>query len=79
MIVQNTTDLELIDAIKLSIKNKTPLSVVRCGDGEMHILKQAIDFPGNSSSLRITMHYVIYNSVKLFGHAQHIHHYNQVV
>ncbi len=59
MIVQNTTDLELIDAIKLSIKNKTPLSVVRCGDGEMHILKQAIDFPGEQQQL--THHHALCN------------------
>lgn len=43
VITQNTTDSELVFAIKNAIKNLTPLSVVRCGDGEMHILKSAND------------------------------------
>ena len=51
MIVQNTTDAQLIIAIKTAVKNKTPLSVVRCGDGEMHILKQTCDFPREHQQL----------------------------
>ncbi len=41
MIISNT---ELISKIKNSIKDKTPLSVVRCGDGEFHLLKNENDF-----------------------------------
>jgi len=44
MIEINTTNLDLIKAIKHAIKNKKPLSVSRCGDGEMHILKNEMDF-----------------------------------
>jgi hypothetical protein len=43
IVTQNTTDSELVFAIKNSIRNLTPLSVVRCGDGEMHILKSLSD------------------------------------
>jgi len=59
MLIQNTSDVELVAAIKTSIKNMTPLSVVRCGDGEMHILKQASDFPAEQQ--QITHHHALCN------------------
>lgn len=51
VIKQNTTDVQLVVAIKNAIKDKKPLSVVRCGDGEMHILKSLVDFPGEQQQL----------------------------
>ena len=47
MIIQNTDTSVLISAIKDAILNLSPLSVVRCGDGEMHILKNENDFSDN--------------------------------
>lgn len=44
MININVTNDKLVNAIKAAIKDKKPLSVVRCGDGEMHILKNETDF-----------------------------------
>ena len=37
---RNITDEELFNAIKNSIQNKTPLSYIRIGDGEIQILKK---------------------------------------
>ena len=37
---RNITDQELFNAIKNSIQNKTPLSYIRIGDGEIQILKK---------------------------------------
>ena len=51
LIHQNTTDLQLVVAIKKAIKDGQPLSVVRCGDGEMHILKRVSDFPREQQQL----------------------------
>ena len=44
-ITQNTSDLDLIQAMRKAVKYGHPLSVVRCGDGEMHILTSVEDFP----------------------------------
>jgi len=51
IITQNTSDLALITAIKTAVRNQTKLSVVRCGDGEMHILKNVGDFPREQQGL----------------------------
>jgi len=51
VIQQNTTDADLIIAIKKAVKHKQPLSIVRCGDGEMHILKREDDFLGEQQKL----------------------------
>jgi hypothetical protein len=40
----NISDEEIINIINESIKNGTPTSISRCGDGEMHILKNENDF-----------------------------------
>lgn len=47
MISQNTDTHVLVSAIKDAILNLSPISVVRCGDGEMHILKNENDFADN--------------------------------
>tara|TARA_R110000822_G_scaffold288991_3_gene410246 strand:+ start:52 stop:903 length:852 start_codon:yes stop_codon:yes gene_type:complete len=44
IIEQNTSDHDLIAVIKKAVKHKQPISVIRCGDGEMHILKDVNDF-----------------------------------
>lgn len=44
MIQQNISTISLISSIKHAISNSLQLSVVRCGDGEMHILKNSNDF-----------------------------------
>jgi len=41
---QNVTDTQLISAIKRAVNELKPLSIVRCGDGEMHFLKTYTDF-----------------------------------
>ncbi len=51
IIEQNTSDSDLVTAIKKAVKHKQPLSVIRCGDGEMHILKNVDDFPGEQQKL----------------------------
>lgn len=40
----NTKTGHLINRISKSIDNKESLSVIRCGDGELHILKNNLDF-----------------------------------
>ena len=51
MIQQNINTPELISIIKNSIYNSLPLSIVRCGDGEMHMLKNPNDFIQKSHKL----------------------------
>ena len=51
IIEQNTSDIELVQAIRKAIKHKQPLSVIRCGDGEKHILKNVDDFAGEQQKL----------------------------
>ena len=38
------SDDEIVNIINHHIKNSIPLSISRCGDGEMHILKNENDF-----------------------------------
>lgn len=45
----NVSNKDLLSKIKDSIKNKQPLSIVRCGDGEFHILKNKNDFNKKTS------------------------------
>lgn len=56
-ITQNTSDLELIQAMRKAVKYGQPLSVVRCGDGEMHILKSVEDFPKGIPGQLVTHHH----------------------
>ena len=51
IIEQNTSDIELVQAIRKAVKYKQALSVIRCGDGEMHILKNIDDFTGEQQKL----------------------------
>ena len=51
IIEQNTSDHDLVQAIRKAIKYKQSLSVIRCGDGEMHILKNVEDFAGEQQKL----------------------------
>ena len=51
IIEQNTSDIELVQAIRKAVEYKQSLSVIRCGDGEMHILKNVDDFPGEQQKL----------------------------
>lgn len=51
IVEQNTSDIELVQAIQKAIKYNQPLSVIRCGDGEMHILKNVDDFAGEQQKL----------------------------
>lgn len=44
----NISNSELFSKIKHSIQNKNKLSVVRCGDGEFHLLKNEYDFDERS-------------------------------
>lgn len=44
MIQQNVNTPSLVTAIRHAVSHSLPLSVIRCGDGEMHILKNANDF-----------------------------------
>lgn len=46
MIIQNIDTVTLVTAIKTAVSTLSPLSIVRCGDGEMHILKNKTDFTG---------------------------------
>lgn len=46
MISQNIDTVTLVTAIKTAVSTLSPLSIVRCGDGEMHILKNKTDFTG---------------------------------
>lgn len=54
MIQQNVNTPSLISAIRHAISHSSPLSVVRCGDGEMHILKTPNDFAEDRQK---TIHY----------------------
>lgn len=47
----NISDEEIINIINESIKNGTSISVSRCGDGEMHILKNENDFVTDSDKV----------------------------
>lgn len=44
----NVDNEDLFNKLRYSIKNKQPLSVVRCGDGEFHLLKNEYDFDERS-------------------------------
>lgn len=56
----NINDDEIVNIINESIKNGTPISVARCGDGEMHILKNENDFVTDRDKI---IHYSSMNSI----------------
>jgi len=44
----------LISRIRHCIQNGLPLSVIRCGDGEFHLIKNSSDF---TDSIKLKVHY----------------------